>query len=142
MTNYNYLETMVEDIKDYIKNNPELDRNDLEYSRNDLEEKLHDDLWAEDSITGNASGSYTFNNNLAKEYVLENIDLLHDAVVDFCLDYSEIGEKFINEEWEYLDVTIRCNLLSQAISQALNEIEEELEKEEFKIIGWYKIVKK
>lgn len=129
-TNYNYLEAMVEDIRNYLTECNDWDIDDLLHFRSDVEEKLHDDLWTEDSVTGNASGSYTFNRNLAKEYVLENIDLLHDAVIDFCIDYSEIGEKFVNEEWEYFDVTIRCNLLPQAISQALDEIEEELAEEE------------
>ena len=58
MMNYNYLEAMKEDIKDYIRNDAELDVNDLLYNRSDLEEKLHDDLWTCDSVTGNGSGSY------------------------------------------------------------------------------------
>ena len=44
MINYNYLEAMTEDIKDYIRNDAELNTNDLLYNRSDLEEKLYDDL--------------------------------------------------------------------------------------------------
>lgn len=124
---YNYLESMEKDIKNYLK-----DEFEYRYSncanREELEQELHDDLWIEDSVTGNASGSYTFSSYTAKEFVLDNMDLLNDAVVDFCIDYAEIGEKFINEEWEFFDVIIRCNLLDQAISEVLDDMEEELEE--------------
>ena len=61
MMNYNYLEAMTEDVKEYLKNDAELSLDDLLYNRNDLEEKLNEELWINDSVTGNASGSYTFN---------------------------------------------------------------------------------
>lgn len=130
MTNYNYLETMVEDIKDYIRNNPALDRNDLEYGREALEQKLHDDLWVNDSITGNASGSYTCNRYQAQQYVVDNIELLEEMCHEFGIEAKEIGKRFLNCDWEWMDVSIRCYLLSQAISEALDQIEEDLQKEE------------
>lgn len=130
MTNYNYLETMVEDIKDYIRSNAELDRNDLEYGREDLEQKLHDDLWTEDSVTGNASGSYFCNSYKSMECVLDNVDLLQEMCREFGIEAETIGQKFLDEEWEWMDVSIRCYLLSQAIAEALDEIEEELKEEE------------
>ena len=130
MMNYNYLEAMTEDIKDYIRNNAELDTNDLLYNRSDLEEKLHDDLWTCDSVTGNASGSYTFNSYKAMEYVLDNMDLLEEMCGEFGVDNETIGKKFLEGAWEWMDVSIRCYLLGQAISEALDEIEEELEEEE------------
>lgn len=58
VTDYNYIEAMKEDIKEYIKNEVTLS----DYSdRDELEKHLNDTLWTEDSVTGNASGSYTFN---------------------------------------------------------------------------------
>ena len=55
---YNYLKAMKSDIMDYIRN----DVNTNEFtSREELEERLNDDLWTVDSVTGNVSGSYTFN---------------------------------------------------------------------------------
>ena len=66
---YNYLENMVEDVKEYIKN--EIDFSEYE-DMDELRESLNDDLWAEDSVTGNGSGSYTFNRAIAKEYVEGN----------------------------------------------------------------------
>ena len=78
-----------------------------------------------DSVTGNASGSYTCNSNVAQEYVLDNIDLLNDAVNDGFIDRDTVAIKFLNEDWEYFDVTIRCFLLWEAISKALDELENE-----------------
>ena len=130
MMNYNYLEAMTEDIKDYIKNDAELDVNDLLYNRSDLEEKLHDDLWTCDSVTGNASGSYFCNSYKSMECVLDNMDLLYEMCNEFGIEAETIGQKFLDEEWEWMDVSIRCYLLGQAISEALDEIEEELEDEE------------
>ena len=127
---YDYLEAMKADIIDYIKNDAELDRDDLIYNRESLEEKLNDDLWINDSITGNASGSYTFNSYIAKEYVTDNEDLCREALQKFCTDADTIAEKFLDGEWEWFDVTIRCYLLGQAISAALDEIAEEIEAEE------------
>ena len=130
MMNYNYLEAMTEDIKDYIRSDAELDANDLLYNRSDLEEKLYDDLWTCDSVTGNASGSYTFNSYKAMEYVLDNMDLLEEMCGEFGVDNETIGKKFLECEWEWMDVSIRCYLLGQAISEALDEVEEELTSEE------------
>lgn len=122
MMKYDYLEAMKSDVLDYIRE----EVNAGEFSdREDFENKLNDDLFINDSITGNASGSYTFNSYTAKEYVFDNIDLLNEAITEFCED-DVIGEKFLNEEWEWMDVTIRCYLLGQAISEALDDIEEEL----------------
>lgn len=121
---YNYLDVMKNDIEDYIKN----EINTANYSdRDELESDLNDILWTEDSITGNASGSYTFNRAEAAEYVNDNIDLLSEACAEFGIDSATVGEKFLDEDWEYFDVTIRCYLLSHAISEALDEIEDDLE---------------
>ena len=131
MNNYDYYQAMNEDIRDYIRENytEEEIRENLE-NRSTWEEELHDNLWVHDSVTGNASGSYTFNSWRAKEYVTDNCDLLREALREFCDDAETIAEKFLDEEWEYFDVTIRCYLLHSMIYQVLNEIEEELEEEE------------
>lgn len=128
MTNYNYLESMKEDVKEYIKGNAELTIEDLIYNRSDLEEKLNNDLWINDSVTGNASGSYTFNSYRAKEYVLDNMNLLEDMCNEFGIDAETIGKKFLDGAWEWMDVLIRCYLLGSAISETLDDIEEEIEE--------------
>lgn len=127
MCNYNYLEAMVEDILEYIRNEVELsDFSD----RDELEEKLNDDLWVEDSVTGSASGSYTFNVWKAKEYVTDNMGLVTEMCTEFGLDSVSIAEHFLEEDWEYFDVSIRCYLLGQAIAEALDELDYDFEVEE------------
>ena len=120
---YDYLEAMKSDIIDYVRN----DVNTDEFtSREELEESLYDDLWTVDSVTGNGSGSYTFNRAEAEEYVNDNSDLLREAISEFCVDSETVAEKFLEADYEYFDVTIRCYLLSQAISEALDELEDDL----------------
>ena len=120
---YDYLESMKADVKDYITENYE-----TEDYESISEEELHDTLWITDSVTGNASGSYTFNSYTAKEYVLDNMDLLEEMASEFGVDNETLGEKFINEEWEYFDVSIRCYLLGAAIHESLEELIEDLEE--------------
>jgi hypothetical protein len=116
---YNYLENMIDDVKSYIEENIEITE---EIDREELEEQLNDELWTADSVTGNASGSYTFSTATAKEYVLANMDLLQECAQEFCIDPAEIGNKFLNDEWEWFDVSIRCYLLGRAISEALDDL--------------------
>lgn len=117
---YNYTESMEQDIKNYIKENELMD----EYpDTEELAEELEDTLWIEDSVTGNASGSYTFNRNLAKSYVLDNIDVCRSALEELCVDKKDIADHFLNEDWEWFDVTIRCYLLYGAIQNVVSELE-------------------
>ena len=120
MTNYNYLENIKADVKEYIDN--EINLKDFS-DREELEEKLNDTLWTEDSVTGNASGSYYCNSWKAEEALAHNWDLLAEAMKEFgCeVDLLEKGA-------EWADVTIRCYLLGKAIGEVLDEMEEELEE--------------
>ena len=133
MTNYNYLEAMTADVLDYIEENIDLTSFT---DADELEAHLNNELWTVDSVTGNASGSYTFNRWTAREYVIDNMELLDEMADNFGIDNVELGEKFRNEEWEYFDVSIRCYLLGSAIASAIEELdydfsenEEEDEKE-------------
>ena len=89
--------------------------------REELEEVAHDELWADDSVTGNGSGSYFFSTWKSEEALCHNWDLLAEACEEFGQD---IGEAF-KRGAEFCDVTIRCYLLGQAIAAALDELEEE-----------------
>lgn len=117
---YNYLESIKADVMEYINN--EINLTDYE-DMDDLEQFLNDELFVGDSVTGNASGSYTFCRQTAKEYVTENMEKCIEALKEFCVEAETVAEKFLSEDWEYFDVTIRCYLLSQAISEILEEIE-------------------
>lgn len=115
-TTYNYLEAVTEDVKNYIDN--EITLTDYA-SREQLEEHLNDTLWTEDSVTGNASGSYYCNAWKAEEALCHNWDLLADALEEFGGDTD-----ILRQGAESCDVTIRCYLLGQAISEVLDEMEE------------------
>lgn len=124
MKSYNYLEAVTADVIDFIRN--EVDSTEYE-NRESLSVFLNDELWCCDSVTGNASGTYTFNAYKAKEYVFADPDTVSESLREFCVDAETIAEKFLNQDWEYFDVTARCYVLGQAIESALDSIENEPE---------------
>lgn len=117
-----YLEAVKEDVREYIEN--EIDLKD--FTRDELEEKLNNDLWANDSVTGNASGSYTFNDYKAQENLAGNWDLVADALEEF----GETSVDAFRKGAEWCDVTVRCYLLAQAIREVLDDMDEKDFKEE------------
>lgn len=119
---YDYRKEMKNDIEEYIRENV----NKGDYSdKDEAYEALNDDLWTADSVTGNGSGSYTFSRSTAKEYVTDNIELATEALREFCTPAEDIADKFLNEDWEYFDVSIRCYLLGEVLGEALEELEDE-----------------
>ena len=115
---YNYLEELKSDVKNYI-NEVASDYMDCE-DMDELRDSLYDNLWDEDSVTGNGSGSYTFNREKAKEYVSDNMDLMVEAYKD--LDSIEsLVDDLEALDFETIDVTIRCYLLSQALDEVLED---------------------
>lgn len=114
---YNYLEQVTSDAKDAILEcMDEWDFND----RDELEQVAYDELLMDDGVTGNASGSYYCNAWKAEEALCHNWDLLADAIAEFGGDTD-----ILRQGAEACDVTIRCYLLGQAVSNALDELEEE-----------------
>lgn len=112
---YNYLENVKEDVRSYIEENIDL----KDYTQEELEEKLNEDLFVEDSVTGNASGSYTFSTYEAEENLCHNMDLLQKALEEF-----GCGIEYLEKGVEACDVTIRCYLLGRAIAEVLEEYNE------------------
>ena len=80
-------------------------------------EYLNDILWIEDSVTGNASGSYWFNRYKAEEAICHNWDILADACEELCCEAD-----VLNKGAEWADVTIRCYLLGEVIGTVLDEV--------------------
>ena len=121
---YNYHEQVKADVMEYITDNytTEEIRERLE-NRNEWEQELNDTLWTEDSVTGNGSGSYTFNTYKAEENLCHNMELLEEALSEFGCDIS-----YLQNGAEACDVTIRCYLLSVSIYEVLNELEEDMEE--------------
>lgn len=102
---YNYYKAMKEDVKNYLEEN-ELQLNEDTYN------DIYDEMFVSDEITGNASGSYTFSTYQAEENICHNMDLLKEACDEFCCE-----PKLDNAEW--YDVTIRCYLLGQVLSEMM-----------------------
>ena len=117
MTRYNYRENITSDIIDYINDNINLADYD---SREDLAEYLGEELWTADSVTGNASGSYTFDRWEAEENLCHNLDLLQEACTEFG---SDPGQMLLDPE--SADVTIRCYLLGECIDSAIGDVWED-----------------
>ena len=115
---YDYREAVKDDVLEYINN--EINFEDFD-TLEELEEHLNEVLFTEDSVTGNASGSYTFSTYEAEENICHNMDLLQEALSEFG-DTEAIVMDFDAEE---ADVTIRCYLLGECIAAALEEIEDD-----------------
>lgn len=122
MEKYNYFEAVKNAVLDYINEN---EIKVTTSNKDELAEQLHDDLWANDSVTGNGSGSYFFNTWKAEEALCHNLDLLGEA----CEEFGSTAD-LLKDGAEACDVTIRCYLLPQAISEALDELEEDDEDED------------
>lgn len=119
MEKYDYLSAVESDVREYIENNVNFhDYSDLDEMKEDLNEKL----FVEDSVTGNASGSYTFNTWKAEEYLCHNLDLLAEANEAFG-GSSDI----LSDGAETCDVTIRCYLLGQAIENVAPDMWQDYE---------------
>lgn len=116
---YNYMEEMKKDIKAYIEDN-DFNYSSDDFDKDDFEDELYDDLFSDDSVTGNASGSYTFNRQEAKEYVSDNMDLMVEAYEEFD-SIERLVEDLRDQDFERIDVTIRCYLLSSAIQEVLSD---------------------
>lgn len=116
MKKYDYIEAVTADVLAYISGNGITVTSE---NREEIEEQLNEDLFCEDSVTGNASGSYTFSAWQAEENLCHNLDLLAEACDEFGCDAG----KMLGDGAEACDVTIRCYLLEQAISAALDEVE-------------------
>lgn len=120
MYNYDYFEAVCNDVREEIAESWADRFADFE-TLDELREALNDELWVCDHVTGNASGSYTFSQWEAEEYLTHNLDLLEEACAEFGAD---IGEE-IKKGAESADVLIRCYLLPAAIDKVLTDFEEE-----------------
>lgn len=117
MNNYDYFEAVKEDVEERYDEYFEEYSADIQRDRDALEEKLNEDMWIDDGITGNASGSYTMNAWQAEENIAHNWDLIadmRDELFGGDLDILDLGP-------ETVDVYLRCYVLGQAISAVLDE---------------------
>lgn len=114
MDAYDYEKVVREDVMNW------LDENADRIAKGPFGEVNYDDVYDEmmddDSVTGNASGSYTFNTWTAEEYLCHNFGLLSEAIEDMGGD----ADKALRSP-EDADVMIRCHVLGQVLQECLDE---------------------
>ena len=123
---YNYLTALEEDIMDWC-NYEHFHFSDYE----DIEEAheyLHDELWEDNSITGNG-GDWYASTEQCEEYLCGNWNLVIQAIDNFYIDNAIIDdfEKYKKNFPQFLDCLVRLDLLDVAIE---NIVEDLVQKEQ------------
>lgn len=114
---YDYLKALEADVEDYLESidwENTYDTFNLEKFRSEVV----DDLFDDDNVTGNTSGSYTFDEATAEKYLAHNLVNLEDACDKFRIDLGDA----IRKGAEYCDVLIRCSLLPIAVSNVVDKL--------------------
>lgn len=109
-----YYEQVMDDVKDYIESN-EINIEEVDF------ESLYDEMFIADGVTGDGSGSYFFNTYKAMECVTRNMNEVKEALEDLCYTHEQVGEMFLNNQWEAIDVITRCYYLHGALSNYYEE---------------------
>lgn len=130
MAKYKYEDAVRADVREWIDDRIKYDGEFAKLMQDaingdtdviDVYEKCHDDMWVDDSVTGNASGSYTCNANKAKSYICDDLDTVLDVLSQNDRD-EDIGRMFTHKEWELIDVGVRCYLLGDAVQLVLRDM--------------------
>lgn len=122
MEKYDYRKVITNNIKDWIQMNGVLEEaKEQEWSYQELYDWLYDELWAEDSITGNGPYRYASEEE-CQEYIATNLALYFEAANEFC-EFPDAGAPWIYEEpARHIDATIRCYLFGECLYQALDDL--------------------
>ena len=119
---YNYKEQIRADVKEWIEDNKEQIEG---LDRHDAFEVVYDSCWVDDSVTGNASGSYTFSGWEARQNFFNDEDseeYIDHMIEDGFTCRESVGRAVQESQWELLDVSIRCWLLCDAVTDVLDEM--------------------
>lgn len=132
MSVYNYYKDVYEDTYDAVNEivSYAIDNNEFneKYSDfDDMYDQLYDELFVADRVTGNASGSYTFNSYKAEMNLAGNYDLLSEAAGEFGETAGQVIDRIGTEG---ADVTIRCYLLSSALKEVLDDLDDKYDWDE------------
>lgn len=123
-------------FQDYIDETREnaievIEQGDYDYIIQDADdaeeaaEKIADELWIDDGVTGNGSGSYTFSRAKAQENTAE---LVWDEDFIFELEGLAFGFEVFKKGAEAVDVIARCLALSHVRSDVECAVEERFEE--------------
>lgn len=122
MNKYDYETSIYNDVRDYIVEHlQDLDYSELLYIDSDKSrfiEDMQEEMFTADRVTGNGSGSYTFNTWEAEENLCHNMDLLKEALEEFGCDIT-----YLEKGAEACDVTIRCYLMPGILDDYVHSLE-------------------
>ena len=119
---YNYKEAVKSDVRDWMADNEQEWKSVHLW---DLATWLSDTLFCEDSVTGNASGSYTMSRYEARQNFFsdpDSDDYITEMVDDGILEEITLGEWVSSQNWEAIDVCIRCHLLDGICHDIVSEM--------------------
>ena len=110
-----YRNAVISDAEDVIAECFDNGTYDEETDFNDV----YDNLFVDDAVTGNASGSYTFNSAQAKENIKDAVfdDDICESLEQIGIDAIQIGQYLGNNDYETLDVCIRCAVLGDVCGE-------------------------
>lgn len=80
---------------------------------------VYDNIFVDDAVTGNGSGSYFFNAAKAREAVADAIwdEKILNALSDIGVNGDEIAQYLRDNDAESLDVCIRCAMLGEVYGE-------------------------
>lgn len=110
-----YRNAVISDAEDIIAECFDNGTYDEETDFNDV----YDNLFVDDTVTGNASGSYFFNAAKAREAVADAIwdDKILDALSEIGISGDRIAQYLRDNDAESLDVCIRCAILGDVCGE-------------------------
>lgn len=122
MEKYNYYTAMYNDVLNYVLNS-DVDLTNFKENVDYVFEALEEELWGEDSVTGNGGNGYDTEEK-CEEYICHNLDLLLFAIDDLGYDmsYKNINKPNLAVR---LDSIIRLYLLNQVLWDVLENLDEE-----------------
>lgn len=122
---YDYHEAVKDSVIDWLEENKkEAEAHHNQMDEDEFAEWVTDECIMSDSVTGNASSSYTFSAWKAEDCLCHNLDLLVEAIKDYGGGAEDVG-RAIMQGAETCDVIIRCYVLYEVVGQAIEEFFEE-----------------
>ena len=120
---YNYREAVKSDVLNWMDENHEFGASrELEFDY----DTVYDGCWADDSVTGNASGSYTFSRWTARDNFFNDTDsddYISSMIEEGFISKEEVGNCIAESNWGKLDVFIRCWLLGEVVQEVIDEMD-------------------
>ena len=117
---YDYREAVKNSVIEYLHENinvnpilAELTKISVKEYVNEYYNEILEEMELSDDVTGNGSGSFTFSRDIAKEYVLDNLDIVAEMYENGYISNSHVVDTVLYGQWETMDVIIRCYLLPQ-----------------------------